>query len=175
MPGRTVSRRMVVGLLGSGVALAPAVGQAFAARPAVPSTEPEDTVGRALLAPLGPGDKLARWTIEAIRPLAEGAVKVVVKGADERAFELEIMARDASPLAPRAPGETGQFSIYVRNGGDGYAPTNEEQGLAAMTLAAIVKRNEAGVSAAGFLTHEARFSQHRRSLVKKGPKNRRGT
>ena len=60
-------------------------------------------------------------------------------------------------------------------GGDGYAPTNEEQGLAAMSLAAIVKRNEESVSAAGFLTHEGRFTQHRRSLITKGPKTRRGT
>src|SRR5688500_11015349 len=106
MPGRTVSRRMVVGLLGSGVALAPAVGQALAARPHVTATEPENAPGIALLAPLGPGDKIARWTIEAIRPLAEGAVTVRVAGEDGRAFELEIMARDASPIAPRAPGET---------------------------------------------------------------------
>ena len=100
---------------------------------------------------------------------------IAVSGAERRAFQLEIMARDASPLAPRAPGETSRFAIYVRNGGDGFAPTNEEQGLAAMALAEIVKRNEASASAEGFLTHEGRFAQHRRSLVKKGPKNRRGT
>jgi len=175
MPGRTVSRRMVVGLLGSGVALAPAVGQALAREA---SGDPSDVV-RALLAPLGPGEKIGRFTVEAIRPLAEGAVTVSVSGEDGAAFQLEILARDASPLAPRAPGETSRFAVYVRNGGDGFAPTNEEQGLAAMALAAIVKRNEASVSegAAGFLTHEQRFSQHRRSLVKTGsPKTtRRGT
>ncbi len=177
MPGRTVSRRMVVGLLGSGVALAPAVGQALAREASAPG-HPSD-VGRALLAPLGPGEKIGRFTVEEIRPLAEGAVTVSVSGEDGAAFQLEILARDASPLAPRAPGETSRFAVYVRNGGDGFAPTNEEQGLAAMALAAIVKRNEASVSegAAGFLTHEQRFSQHRRSLVKTGsPKTtRRGT
>jgi hypothetical protein len=166
---------MIVGLLGSGVALAPAVGQALTGGASAPAPEPSSDAGKALLAPLGPGDRIGTFTIDAIRPLAEGAVTVAVSSAGGRAFELEILARDASPLAPRAPGETGRFAIYVRNGGDGFAPTNEEQGLTAMALAAIVKRNEDKVSAEGFLTHEGRFSQHRRSLVKKGPKTRRGT
>ena len=175
MPGRTVSRRMIVGLLGSGVALAPAVGQALSRQAPERAEPPKRDAGEELLAPLGRGDKIGRFTVDEIRPLAEGAVTVAVSDADRRAFQLEIMARDASPLAPRAPGETSRFAIYVRNGGDGFAPTNEEQGLAAMALAEIVKRNEAGVSVEGFLTHEGRFSQHRRSLLKKGPKTRRGT
>jgi hypothetical protein len=161
---------MIVGLLGSGVALGPAVRRAFAGEP---SKEAESHV--ALLAPLGPGDKIGRWKVDSIRPLTEGAVTVAVSGEDRRAFQLEILARDASPLAPRAPSQTDRFAIYVRNGGDGFAPTDEEQGLAAMALAAIVRRNEASVSAEGFLTHEGRFALHRRSLVKKGPKTRRGT
>jgi hypothetical protein len=168
---------MIVGLLGSGVALAPAVRQAFAGEPSAPERKAD--AGKALLAPLGAGDflcrKIGRWKVDAIEPLAEGAVTVAVSGEDRRAFQLEILARDASPLAPRAPGQTERFAIYVRNGGDGFAPTDEEQGLAAMALAAIVRRNEASVSAEGFLTHEGRFAQHRRSLVKKGPKTRRGT
>lgn len=171
MPGRTVSRRMIVGLLGSGVVLAPAVGQALGAAASAPGID----VGKALLAPLGPGDRIGGFAISEIRPLTEGAVTVAVASAEGRGFHLEVMARDASPLAPRAPGETDRFAIYVRNGGDGSAPTDEEQGLLAMALAAVVKRNEANVSAEGFLTHEQRFSRHRRSLFKKGPKTRRGT
>lgn len=173
MPGRTVSRRMIVGLLGSGVALAPAIGQAFAG--GSPAAAPDRDVGKDLVAPLGPGEKIARWKVEAIRPLAEGAVTVVVAGEDQRSFQLEILARDPSPIAPRAPGETSRFAIYVRNGGDGFVPTDEEQGLAAMALAEIVRRNEAKVSAEGFLTHEGRFAKHRGSLVHKGSKTRRGT
>ncbi|MCK6586065.1 MAG: hypothetical protein HUU21_31320 [Polyangiaceae bacterium] len=173
MPGRTVSRRMIVGLLGSGVALAPAVGHALAGEALAPS--PESDVGKALLAPLAPGDTIGRWKVEAIRQLDEGAVTIAVSGGDRRSFELEILARDPSPIAPRAPGETSRFAIFVRNGGDGFVPTDEEQGLAAMALAEIVRRNEAKVSAEGFLTHEGRFTKHRRSLVKtKGPKVRRG-
>jgi hypothetical protein len=130
---------MIVGLLGSGVALAPAVRHALAGEPSAATSDADHA-----------------------------------KRADRRSFQLEILARDASPIAPRAPGEAGRFAIYVRNGGDGFAPTDEEQGLAAMALAEIVRRNEANVSAEGFLTHEGRFAQHRRSLVKKGPTGRRG-
>ena len=113
MPGRTVSRRMIVGLLGSGVALAPAVGQGLTRGASAPSPEPQGDAGKELLAPLGVGDKIGRFAIDEIRPLAEGAVTVAVSGEDRRAFQLEIMARDASPLAPRAPGETSRFAIYV--------------------------------------------------------------
>ena len=162
------------------MALAPAVRHALAGEPSAATSDAERAeradrdVGRALLAPIGPGGTIGRWTVDAIRPLAEGAVTVAVSGEDRRSFQLEILARDASPIAPRAPGEAGRFAIYVRNGGDGFAPTDEEQGLAAMALAEIVRRNEANVSAEGFLTHEGRFAQHRRSLVKKGPTGRRG-
>jgi hypothetical protein len=172
MPGRTVSRRMVVGLLGSGVVLAPAVTQALGS---VTTDTASVHPASVLLAPLQKGERVAGFLVASISPLEEGAVTAVLRDDSGRAFKLEILARDASPLAPRPPAETSRFAVYVQNGGDGWVPTVEEQGLAAMALAKIVASNEATVDAQAFLTHAERFARHRESLVKKGPKTRRGT
>lgn len=167
MPGRTVSRRMVVGMLGSGVALAPSFADAIAG-PA------KEAVGHTLLAPLRPGDTIAGFTVTAISPIEEGAVTAVCSDGKGHRFMLEILARDASPLAPRPPAETSRFAVHVRNGGDGWAPTIEEQGLTAMALAKIIAANEGNVSVTGFLTHAERFAKHRDLLEQKIAPKRRG-
>jgi hypothetical protein len=166
-----VSRRSVVGTLGGGLCALPFVGAGLVASPdpveppaarspaapAAPRTE--------LLAPFTKGSRFARWTIADVSPLDRGAVTITVHGDDGHDFRLEILARDGSPLARRAPGETARFAIYVANGGDGWLPTVEEQGLAAMTLASILAKNEAALDAAGFLTHAERIARHRDGLL----------
>jgi hypothetical protein len=54
----------------------------------------------------------------------------------------------------------------VKNGGDGYSPTAEEQGLAAMTLATVLRAHEARMPTEGFLTHAERISRHPQSLLR---------
>lgn len=164
MAWRTVSRRFVVGVLGSSAAV-PLLARTAVAGPSAKAPEAARTDAQALIAPLGEGSRIARWTIRRVEPLARGAVTVTVAGEDGRDFRLEILARDPSPLAPRPPGLTERFAVHVCNGGDGWLPTCEEQGLAAMALAQVIARNEAGIEPAGFLTYADRLEQHRAALV----------
>jgi hypothetical protein len=161
-----VSRRWMVGVLGAS-ALATPLRAAAAESAATPRPARSPS---ALLHPLVPGARLARWVVAAIEPLRRGAMAVVLhaEGDARQRFRLEIMARDPSPLAARPPAETRSFAIFVCNGGDGFAPTVEDQGLAAMTLGALLARNEAPGDADGFLTHAARIASHRDALLPSG-------
>jgi len=159
-----VSRRLVVGVLGSGVVAAPVVAEAFTRSDGLSAAEVERRT-RTLLHPLGPGSRLARWNVLAVHPLERGAVTVDVSGDDGHTFHLEILARDRSPITSRPPGCTERFAVHVCNEGDGWLPTVEEQGLAAMTLATVIASNESEVPAEGFLTHAERIERHGDSLV----------
>jgi hypothetical protein len=168
MPG--VSRRVVVGVVGAGVVVTPLAGAAALAHASTQDkNEPPPEIARerarALLQPLGPGSRLARWSVVAIHPLERGAVTIDVSGDDGHVFRLEVLARDPSPMAPRGPGLTERFSVHVKNGGDGWLPTVEEQGLAAMTLASVISANEAHATLDGFLTYAERIDRHRESLL----------
>lgn len=157
-----MSRRLVVGVLGAGALAVPLRAAHAAGEIAVPaSTRP---------LPLVSGERIARWIIADVEPLRRGAVGVVVHtvNAEYHRFRLEILARDRSPAAVRPPAETEHFAIFVENGGDGWSPTVEEQGLAAMTLAARIARIESPEHSHGFLTHAARLAQHTASLVAGG-------
>jgi hypothetical protein len=111
------------------------------------------------------GQRFGRWTVSAVHPLYDGALHVDVKGEDEHQFVLEILARDLSPLAPRPPAVTDGLAIFVRNGGDGWLPTAEEQGLAAMTLAHALSTSAQGGPVAGLLTYSERFARHQDTLT----------
>src|SRR5690349_12866095 len=111
MPGRTVSRRRLVGLLGGGVALAPAIARAFSVQ--TPSTQVADegSLARAcdagaLIAPLRSGSTLHGFTIVEVGPVNEGAITVALENAEGHRFHLEILARDPSPIAPQPPAQT---------------------------------------------------------------------
>jgi hypothetical protein len=163
-----VSRRWVVGVLGASALASPlralASGSAREARP------PRGPSRARLLHPLVPGARLARWVVAAIEPLHRGAVRVVLhaQGDDRKRFHLEILARDPSPIAARPPAETRSFAVFVCNGGDGFVPTVEDQGLAAMALGALIARNEGPGDADGFLTHAARIASHPDALLASG-------
>lgn len=169
-----ISRRVLVGFLGGGLAVAPflrgVLGRATDVVASPPATDDGESLASnglalGLLAPLVAGSRFARWTIARVSPLERGALTVVVRGDDRREFSLEVLARDDSPLASRAPGRTARFAVFVANGGDGYVPTVEEQGLAAMTLATLISRNECAALSEGFLTHAERIAQHRDGLL----------
>jgi hypothetical protein len=164
MPGR-ISRRAAVGLLGAGgLAGALIVGGGAASGPSGAAI----AEARAAL-PLVVGQRFARWTVTAVHPVEDGALRVGVKGVDEREFILEVLAADMSPLAPRPPAATEALAIFVRNGGDGWLPTAEEQGLAAMTLASVLTNAGAAGPVAGLLTHAARVVEHHAKLMGEGP------
>ncbi|MDI1482611.1 hypothetical protein [Polyangium sp. y55x31] len=174
MPGRNVSRRLFVGVVGGGVLAAPVIASARpetkpAAKDAAHSEKPLDAPTREnvakLLHPLAAGSRLARWTIVQIDPVVNGCVSIKVRTDDGHSFDLELLARDHSALAQRPPVETERHAIFVVNGGNGWAPTQEEQGLAAMTLAQIVAKNEREVRLSGLLTHAERIQKHGDALL----------
>jgi hypothetical protein len=161
---------LVVGLVGGGVLAAPIVAHAASA----PSNNDDVENGslaasataaggdaRALLHPLVPGDKIGRWTFVHTDSLKDGALAVALRSeeAPDHVFYLEVMAKDGSAHAAAPPAETRQFAVFVRNGGDGWLPTEEDQGLAAMTLSALIERNERSGDAMGLRTHAARLAK----------------
>jgi hypothetical protein len=151
----TMTRRSAVGLLGaSGVAgaLAARIGaEAVGATSAVIAKEPLDV--------LTPGARFGRWTIDAVHAVERGALRVDVRQqSDSRVFALEILHHDAE--ASRPPAHVGELAIYVCNGGNGWASTEEEQGLAAMTLAKLLEKHGATTRIDGLLTQAARFAAH---------------
>jgi hypothetical protein len=118
---------------------------------------------------LRPGVRFGRWSVAAVHPVDRGALRVDVRQHTGRdggnphtpgeEFALEILARD--PSAPsRPPAEVGALAIYVCNGGDGWLPTVEEQGLAAMTLAALLEKHGSTGPIEGLLTHGERVVAH---------------
>ncbi len=147
-----ISRRTALGL-GAGVLAGAMIAGAAPTSNVTVATSPE-----ALLAPLTVGSRFARWTVAAIHPVEDGAMSLTIRAQDGHEFSLEVLARDASPLAARPPAAVGALAIHVCNAGDGWLPTAEEQGLAAMTLAQVIDANGKGEVVAGLLTHSERIA-----------------
>lgn len=156
-----ITRRFAVGLMGAG-GLTTAFGSLGEREPAA------ELAGRAESV-LAVGQVFGRWQITAVHPITDGALSLGVKGADGQEFTLEILARDASALAVQPPGSTDALAVFVRNGGDGWSPTVEEQGLAAMTLAHALQTSGRGGPIAGLLTHSERVVQHQATLIGEVP------
>jgi hypothetical protein len=173
MPGRNVSRRLFVGVVGSGVIATPVVASLSSTPANAADLEAAQVAMREriaqLLRPLAAGSRFAKWTIAQIDPMVGGAISVKIRSDEQHTFDLEIMARDTSALAQKPPAETAKFAVFVVNGGDGWSPTHEEQGLAAMTLAKIVEKNEHAVELAGLLTHAQRIRRHADALLIPAP------
>jgi len=174
MPGRNVTRRLFVGVVGGGVLAAPVIASADPDSIPAPTATPKqpgdlpatsENIAR-LLHPLAAGSRLARWTIERVDALKNGSVRVTVRGDEGPAFDVEILARDPSAVA-RPIAETDRHAFFVVNGGNGWTRTHEEQGIAAMALAEIVRRNEGDVRLSGFLTHAERIELHGDAMLAK--------
>ena len=152
-----VSRRSVVGVLGVGVLLAALAEVEISAdqREAAAGLDPARANG---MHPFKVGSKIARWTIKSVRPIKDGALSVLVLDNKGREFTLDVLSRDLNPLAPRAPAETDGLAIYVQNGGNGWLPTAQEQGLASMTLAHFLQSKGQGAHIPGLLSMSERLS-----------------
>lgn len=152
MPG-TISRRSAMGLLGAGGLAAALVGSAGEqAAGAAPSL-------------LRQGAEFGRWAIARVHRIERGGLRVDVRERDGQLFALEILARDPSPAVAQPPARTESLAIYVCNGGDGALPTNEEHGLAAMTLAHLLEAEGQGGRIDGLLTHADRLAAHGGALL----------
>jgi hypothetical protein len=158
MPG-TISRRSAMGMLGA----VGATGMLHGGAPAVAQ-------GPALVDPIAVGSRFGRWKVVAIHPVEDGALRVDVSGEDDHAFVIEILARDPSPMTAQPPAVTEGLALYVRNGGDGWSPTVEEQGLAAMALAQLLVSQGKGAAIAGLLTHGERVVSHGATLLGEDPR-----
>ena len=162
-----ISRRTALGL-GAGVLAGAIITGAVKTSNVLGTSVP--TTPEALLTPLKVGSRFARWTVAAIHPIEHGALTVAVRADDGHEFSLEVLARDSSPLAPRPPANVGDLSIYVCNSGDGWLPTAEEQGLAAMTLAQILEASGKGGPVDGLLTHADRTARFGGSMISDQPR-----
>jgi hypothetical protein len=110
---------------------------------------------------LEPDAMLGSWKILHVGPLSRGGRVILMSGAGER-FELEVLLRDAE--GPRPPGESAKFAVFVRNAGNGATSTDEDHGLAAMSLAAHLRTREAAIDPSGFLTMRERSATYAREL-----------
>jgi hypothetical protein len=150
----SMSRRSALGLGAGALAGAMVTGLSRGQAGAI-AISPEE-----LLAPLSVGARFARWKVARINPIEDGALSLVVRAEDGHEFMLEVLERDTSPLSPRPPAEVGELAVYVCNAGDGWLPTVEEQGLAAMTLAQVLENNGKGARVEGLQTHAQRIAQY---------------
>ena len=161
-----ISRRSAVGAMGAG-GLAGVLASRMESAPAR-----SQAISGAPSALVQVGTRFGRWTVTAVHPIEDGALRIGCKGADEREFVLEVLARDASPLAPRPPATTDGLAIYVSNGGDGWLPTAEEQGLAAMTLAHVLSSTGKGGAIDALLTQAERVVTHASLMHDVAPRGR---
>jgi hypothetical protein len=163
-----VSRRAVLGAIGSGAA---AAGIAVSGDALASSIEHEQAQGsegpEALVAGIPPGTTLAGSKVLLVEPPLHGAIALVLATPSGLPFRLEIMRRDASAIPREPPGLSDRFAVYVVNRGDGAVPTVEAQGLAAMALANHIATVEDRVDARRLLTHAERLAQHGAILLER--------
>jgi hypothetical protein len=124
------SRRSV--LTSVPVAALPVVGALYGAHDSHADSGEARTDRQGLASKLAPGARVGRWTVTGTAEQA-GGLLVALEGA-RGSFTLEVLKRDDGAADP--PGKTKRLGVFVRNGGSGSSPTDEDQGLAAMTLAA---------------------------------------
>jgi hypothetical protein len=179
-----VSRRVAIGVLGAGAvgaavgvvtkgARRPAWRGARAAQPAggapprqksakaqAARVEAPQQLAESLVAPLVPGSQLDRWRVVRVMPVENGAASVVLADAQGRNFQLDVCARDMRQGAPVSPGQSEIFQIFLANSGNGAKATFEEHGLAAMTLAEVIRGNEHRVVTTSFQTLSERIARH---------------
>lgn len=178
MKSAKVSRREAAQVLGLGAAVsaglvsgvgnaAPVERSAVSAGAARSNPEESSAVVSAtprvedqLVSPLAAGSQLGRWTVLAVLPLRDGAVSVALAHGNGERFQLDVVARGAAS----APGASELFQVMVVNRGDGSTSTREDEGLAAMALADVIRSNEHSVDRAGFLSLEQRAKRARDHL-----------
>jgi hypothetical protein len=119
---------------------------------------------RALLSPYVEGASLARWKIAKFLPMSGGTLSVILTDKHGAPFQLDLYARDTAADALRPPASSAAFDVFLANGGQGQTPSFEDHGLAAMSVAAVIRQNETHVSGAGLVTLRERIAVDRASV-----------
>jgi hypothetical protein len=93
---------------------------------------------RAYLGPVVPGAVFAGATVEHVYDVHLGAIAIVAMSATGARFQIDVLAADRGD---GAVGRTEAVSLFVR--GRPGAATPEDQGLAAMAIASVLRGREA--------------------------------
>lgn len=96
-----------------------------------------------LLAPFTAGSRVRQCRLVRITPPDRGAVTVKLDKPNGDGFSVRICRRDCAPSAPAPIARSALYDFFLPNGGKGQKPTDEQEGLAAMAIAAMAQRNEA--------------------------------
>jgi hypothetical protein len=161
-----LTRRQMVGMVGAAAALASS-GQAVAgqlARPARGPSAPPAPSGVSLVAPLALGSQLGAWRVVGIVGARAGAVTIGLESDATKRFFLDVCLRDDN--GPTPPARTTRCDIFVANEGNGAVPTVEDQGLAALAVAELVRANENGCDLSGLMTQRARLAAFGDSVLR---------
>lgn len=111
-----------------------------------------------MLAPLTPDAQIAKdWRIQEVSVISDGAACVTLV-SDHGEARVHVCRRDGND--DRAMTHSDSTDLFLMNGGDGLAPTDESLAVAVETLALILRRNEQlGVNVPdALLTHSARLN-----------------
>jgi hypothetical protein len=111
-----------------------------------------------LLAPLTPGAEVARgWKIREVSVISDGGACATLV-SDHGEARVHVCRHDGND--ERAMTHSTELDLYLMNGGDGLAPTDETLAGAVETLALVLARNEvAGVEVPdALMTHSARLN-----------------
>jgi hypothetical protein len=131
----------VAGAVTSASRVGAALSRGRGGHPARRAAPPTAAV-RALFGDVTPGARLAdRWRVVAIFGVTDGAIPVILAGADGARFQVDVLARDDAGPSPVAV--TRSLGLFLSNGGDGALASRENHGLGARALAAALARNEA--------------------------------
>jgi hypothetical protein len=103
------------------------------------------------------GLRFGRWRVVAVHPVKHGAVPVVLESRRGQRFQVDVLRRDRHPQAKAGVGETRLYALYLVNNGRGSKPTQEEQGVGLLWLAAMLRPREMRLRAAQLLTQRERM------------------
>lgn len=99
-----------------------------------------------------------RGSVEAVLPIHNGAVPVVMRTLDGERFQIDLLRRD--PDGPGGVAATAQFDLFITNRGDGSTRTDEAQAHAARALAGWIAAREGSAPALELLSFRERRRSH---------------
>lgn len=102
------------------------------------------------------GLRFGRWRVVAVHPVKHGAVPVVLESQRGHRFQVDVLRRDRHPQAKAGVGETRLYALYLANQGRGSKPTQEEDGMGMLWLAALLRPRESRLRPSQLLTQRER-------------------
>ncbi|MCB9657945.1 MAG: hypothetical protein R3B40_10165 [Polyangiales bacterium] len=112
----------------------------------------------ALVAPLQAGSSIGNgWRIKSLSEVRLGASTLRVEHATGAECDVHICLRRGAAIGVAA---SRHFDFVLMNAADGGVQTNEALGVSLLALARRAEAQEAQVSRAGFMRHDARIAQY---------------